>query len=157
LLYLCNMSRVGVVGVSSQPREGNPAMDAMTIHTKVDPADIATEMAHQMQDPEVLEFLGKLDEAMASWDFTQKAAELFVRTTLQIDGEISEDDSAKATLARLAEFSRQAKSQPHVTRDLPVLVVWSDPQTTAAELRARDLDRLIELAAISLAKGDKPC
>jgi hypothetical protein len=130
-------------------------MDNLNLQTKVDPVDIATEMAHQMDDREVLEFLEQLDEKMGSWDFTQKAASLFVRTGLQLDGEIGEESSAKAALARVQEFLRQLKINPAVQRDDRFYTVWTDPQAKPVDLSVGDLDKLIELAAISLGKEDQ--
>ena len=131
-------------------------MTKVNIHTKLDLKDLAVAIAQQQADLEVLTFLEDLDLAMASWDFTSKAAELFVRTGLQLDGEFGEDSSAKASLNRVQEFIRQAGLQPHVAANHPILTVWTDPQAQAAQLTADDLSKLIELAAISLAREDKP-
>lgn len=127
-------------------------MSKMLVPVQLDLKDLAVAIATNQADLEVLTFLENLDTGMASWDFTQKAADYFVRTMLTLEEHDPEDESARASLARVQEFIRQASLQPHVLAEHPILAVWTDPAASPAQLTARDLGKLIELAAISLSR-----
>lgn len=127
-------------------------MSKIRINTRFDLKDLAVAIAEQQADLEVLIFIEDLDAAMASWDFTAKAAELFVRTCMsETHDDLRGQPVESEAVARVAEFLRQAQAQPHVQHDQPITTTWTDPQAELAPLIAADLALLIRLATVALA------
>lgn len=121
------------------------------VAVKLDLGDLARAIADQHQDSEVLWFLGKLDEAMASWDFTRQMVTQGVGALLaETEGYNGSQPEEVELVARVAEFVRQAKRMPHVEYGSTILTCWTDPEAEAAGLDIRDLERLIALAAAGL-------
>lgn len=131
-------------------------MSSLNIGAKVFLADLAREIAHQHEDTEVLQFIGDLDEQMASWDFTNEAVEMFVSRSLDLHR--ADDQSvptARAGLARVAEFIRQIRINPAVQRDDAFYTTWTDPAAQPASLLVSDMELLLELAASALTREEK--
>lgn len=128
-------------------------MTKIEVPVRLDLDELAVAISIHQQDEDVLAFLADLDTGMASWDFTAKAADFFVRTMLTFDEEREEESSAKASLARVQEFLRQVRNTRAVDSGYPIAEVHTDPNSRMAPLNLSDLSRLIELATISLTKS----
>lgn len=121
----------------------------VNVQMSVDLEELAKEMAHQLDDEQGIEFLTILDEKMASWNFTLKAAQFFVGASLKMT-ETPGRPMETGALARVGEFLRQVRVHPHVMAAQPIIGVWTDPSADYAALDAGDLELVVELAAAHL-------
>lgn len=103
----------------------------------------------QIGETYVLAFLKDLDERMASWDFTMAAANLFTTEARKLGDEVETED--RNAINRIAEFARQAERMPNSEQ---LMGVWTDPNAQATTLTLSDLDRVLTLATVGLARTD---
>lgn len=97
----------------------------------------------------VLAFLKELDGLMCSWDFTMAAANLFTTEARKLGDEVETED--RNAINRIAEFARQAERMPNSEQ---LMGVWTDPNAQATTLTLSDLDRVLTLATVGLARTD---
>src|SRR5688572_2211278 len=115
--------------------------------------DLATNLAHQANDGQVVEFLKLLDEKMASWDFTEAAAAMFIgqASRLHAMGNGSHPYE-EAGIARVQEYVRQNLLSLG-DEDEIIYLDWihSDSNAKPAKLSLEDLQGLLALAVVGLA------
>ena len=131
-------------------------MTTIKVTFKAELEEIAKQIAKQHHETEVLEFLKDLDDAMESWDFTDQAVQVLVSRSLDMHRQDDQSiPTARAGLARVKEFMRQAGAQNHVDAGHPITSVWTDPKSEGAPLLMADLALVLELAASALAREEK--
>lgn len=111
---------------------------------------VASEVARQYGEEDVLSFLAKVDERVSSWDFTEKAAKLFVSKAME-QYEQAENPNL-AALKTLREFVRQLRALPHRASNPNFYTVWTDPHAHPVHLSVDDLEALVNLATLGLEK-----
>lgn len=130
---------------------GTIDIGTLNLVTTMGMGTVAYEIANQHTEKAILSFLTQLDEQVASWDFTQKAARLFADKALgEYEGRKSPDVAA---LRNLTEFIRQLRANPSVERDPNFYTVWTDPRAKPVHLSVHDLEALVNLATLSLKRS----
>lgn len=112
---------------------------------------VASEVARQYEEDDVLSFLAEVDERVGSWDFTEKAAKLFASKAME-QYEQAENPNL-AALKTLREFVRQLRALGHYASNPNFYTtVWTDPHAHPVHLSVDDLEALMNLATLGLEK-----